>query len=110
MQISLSTTRWQWLILGSLCLAIFLMRWHTYDEPFERDLNIYAVIGHELLEGRELYADLYDQKPPAPYLTYAAAELLVGYGPAQMFALGVRRRPRRSASTCAGPWAPGSDP
>jgi hypothetical protein len=65
------------------------MRWHTYDEPFERDLNIYAVIGHELLEGRELYADLFDLKPPAPYLTYAAAELLVGYGPAQMFALGV---------------------
>jgi hypothetical protein len=65
------------------------MRWHTYDEPFERDLNIYAVIGHELLEGRDLYADLYDQKPPAPYLTYAAAELLVGYGPQQMFALGV---------------------
>jgi hypothetical protein len=84
-----STTAWQWLILGLLCLAIFLMRWHTYDEPFERDLNIYAVIGHEMLEGRELYADLYDQKPPAPYLTYAAAELLVGYGPQQMFALGV---------------------
>jgi hypothetical protein len=84
-----STTAWQWLILGLLCLAIFLMRWHTYDEPFERDLNIYAVIGHEMLEGRELYADLFDLKPPAPYLTYAAAELLVGYGPQQMFALGV---------------------
>ncbi len=78
-----------WLVLVALCLVVLVMRWHTYDEPFERDLNMYAVIGHELLEGRQLYADLYDQKPPAPYLTYAAAELVVGYGPAQMYLLGV---------------------
>ena len=78
-----------WLVLAALCLVVLVMRWHTYDEPFERDLNIYAVIGHELLEGRQLYADLYDQKPPAVYLTYAAAELVVGYGPAQMYLLGV---------------------
>ncbi len=47
MESSHSTTAWQRLVLASLCLAIFLMCWHTYDEPFERDLNIYA--------------DLYDQ-------------------------------------------------
>lgn len=73
-----------------LCgLAIVLARLHTYHEPIERDLTTYAVVGQGLLQGRPLYADLWDHKPPAIHLTYAAAQFLVGYGPAQFYFLGV---------------------
>jgi hypothetical protein len=39
------------------------------------------VIGHEILAGRALHADMWDHKPPALHLTHAAASRLVGYGP-----------------------------
>jgi hypothetical protein len=77
------------LILAGLAAVIFLQRLHTYEEPLERDLTLYAVIGHELLGGRALYADLCENKPPAVFLTYAAAEKLVGYGPGAIFLLGI---------------------
>ncbi|MFZ5448661.1 MAG: ArnT family glycosyltransferase [Thermodesulfobacteriota bacterium] len=76
-------------ILLGLSALICLQRLHTYDEPLERDLTLYAVIGHELLEGRALYSDLCENKPPAVFLTYAAAEKLVGYGPGAVFLLGI---------------------
>jgi len=74
-------------ILISLGLLIALARFHTYDEPFERDLMTYAVMAHEMLAGRELYSDLWDIKPPGIYLTYAAAELIAGYGPSSIYLL-----------------------
>jgi hypothetical protein len=76
-------------ILLGLSALICLQRLHTYDEPLERDLTLYAVIGHELLDGRALYADLCENKPPAIFLTYAAAEKLVGYGTDAVFLLGI---------------------
>jgi len=42
-----------------------------------------------MLSGRDLYSDLWDSKPPAIWVTYAVAELLVGYGPNQVLALGI---------------------
>lgn len=78
--------------IGLLCLlalAIAWMRWHTYGEPRERDLDIYAWIGHYLLQGRPLYSDLVDIKPPLPYLLYALAERLVGFGAPEVFFLGI---------------------
>ena len=45
------------------------------------------MIGHELLKGRQLYADLWDHKPPAIHATYALAELVTGYGPQQLYLL-----------------------
>ncbi len=74
------------LILGVL---IALERWHTYDEPLERDTAGYAVIAHELLHGRLLYSDLWERKPPLVYATFAAAELIVGYGRQEIFLLNV---------------------
>lgn len=68
---------------------IACMRWHTYYEPLDRDLDIYAWIGHYLLQGRSLYTDLIDIKPPAVFVTYALAEFVVGMGPAQAYVLGV---------------------
>ena len=72
----------------SLC-ALFLagMRWSTSRQPVLGDQGTYAVIGHELLNGRHLYADLWDHKPPGIHLTYAAAELITGYGPQQLYLL-----------------------
>lgn len=76
-------------LLFLFALAILLMRAHTYAEPRERDLDIYAWIGHYLLQGRHLYTDLVDIKPPLPYLLYALSELGVGFGAAQVFLLGI---------------------
>jgi len=76
-------------VLSILALYIIAFRIHTWSEPPECDHATYAVIGHEMLRGRTLYSDLWDIKPPTIYATYAAAEVLVGYGKAQLFALGV---------------------
>jgi hypothetical protein len=77
------------IILLGLSALICLQRLYTWREPMERDLTLYAVIGHELLAGRSLYSDLCENKPPAIFLTYAAAEKVAGYGPAAVYLLGV---------------------
>jgi 4-amino-4-deoxy-L-arabinose transferase-like glycosyltransferase len=72
----------------SLCvLFIAGMRWGTYDEPVRGDQAVYAVIGHELLNGRRLYSGIWDHKPPGIHVTYAVAELVTGYGPQQIYLL-----------------------
>lgn len=76
-------------VLGLLAVVTVVARLHTYDEPLERDLATYAVIGHELRHGRTLYSDLWDHKPPAIHVTYAAAEGLAGFGPGSVYLLGV---------------------
>jgi 4-amino-4-deoxy-L-arabinose transferase-like glycosyltransferase len=38
------------------------------------------MIGHGLLLGQPLYSYLWDQKPPAIYITYAIGELIFGFG------------------------------
>ncbi len=68
---------------------IILARCHTYNEPLERDITTYAVIAHELLEGRELYSDLVDIKPPGIYLTFALMELVAGYGIKSIFLINI---------------------
>src|SRR2546430_7116263 len=75
--------------LIGLCALIFSLRLHTYDEPLERDLTTYAVIAHQMLNGKSLYSDLWDHKPPAIHVTYAAAELIAGYGHGSMFLMNV---------------------
>jgi 4-amino-4-deoxy-L-arabinose transferase-like glycosyltransferase len=65
------------------------MRLHTYDEPLERDLTTYAVIAHEILQGKSLYSDLFDHKPPAIYVTYALGELIAGYGRDAIFLMNI---------------------
>src|SRR6266404_10002176 len=75
--------------IAGLCGLIFFARLHTYGEPLERDLTTYAVIAHEMLNGKTLYTDLWDHKPPAIYVTYAAAELIAGYGRDSIFLLNI---------------------
>src|SRR5438094_9806843 len=74
-------------LLALLALGLSLARLHTYAEPLERDITGYAVIAHELLAGRRLYAEVWDHKPPAIHATYAAAEWFAGYGPDAVFLL-----------------------
>src|SRR5881398_3324490 len=75
--------------LIGLCALIFSLRLHTYDEPLERDLTTYAVIAHEMLNGKNLYSDFWDHKPPAIHVTYAAAEWIAGYGRSSIFLVNV---------------------
>jgi hypothetical protein len=72
-----------------LVAALCVQRLRTYDEPFQRDIMTYAVIGHELVLGNELYSDVLDHKPPAVYATFALAERLVGYGPGEVYLVNV---------------------
>lgn len=85
----LDSTRLVAAALVLLGAFIALQRLHTYDEPLERDLSLYAVTAHEMLEGRALYTDLWTHRPPAIFATYAAAEMLVGFGPRAVYLLSV---------------------
>ena len=76
-------------MMGLLLAALCLQRLRTRDEPFQRDIMTYAVIGHELVMGNDLYSDVLDHKPPAVYATFGLAELLVGYGPAEVYLVNV---------------------
>jgi len=86
------TVKWRYLsplVLVILSSFIAIMRLYTYEEPVERDIGNHAVIGHEILHGRNLYSDLWDSKPPAIFFTYAVADALVGYGPGSVYFVGV---------------------
>jgi 4-amino-4-deoxy-L-arabinose transferase-like glycosyltransferase len=69
--------------------AIAAVRLHTFNEPLERDLAGYMVIGNELLHGKRLYSEIWDQKPPAIHYAYASAIAAVGYGPQAVYLLGL---------------------
>ena len=69
--------------------AIALGRLHTYDEPLDRDVATYVVIGGEMLHGRALYTDLWDNKPPALYAAFAAAQLVARDPTAAVFLVGL---------------------
>ena len=77
-----------WVLIG-LSIIVFVIRFQTYHEPFERDIASHAVIGREILHGRQLYSDLWDSKPPAIFLTYAVFNLVFGMGPLAVYFLGV---------------------
>jgi len=75
--------------LTALFALIFLLRLHTYNEPLERDITTYGVIAHEMLNGKALYSEMWDHKPPGIHITYAAAELIAGYGRNSIFLMNV---------------------
>jgi 4-amino-4-deoxy-L-arabinose transferase-like glycosyltransferase len=64
------------LAMSGLVILLVAARFHGYTEPLERDITTYAVIAQEMLDGRQLYTDLWDHKPPMVYLSFAAAYLL----------------------------------
>src|SRR5687767_13807857 len=69
-------------------LLAVLVRAHTRQEPVGRDAATYAVIAREMRAGRDLYTDLWDNKPPVLYLAYAAAQAVAGDGEGSLFLLG----------------------
>lgn len=75
--------------LLTLIAALALMRAHTFGEPIQRDLLIYAHVGQGLLDGGSLYDDWVDLKPPAPYWLFGAVGAMTGIGHLQMFVLGL---------------------
>jgi hypothetical protein len=75
--------------LAALTILIAVARLYTYHEPVEMDAATYAVVAHELRDGRSLYTDLWDHKPPAVHATFVAAQAVFGYGPGHVYALGV---------------------
>jgi hypothetical protein len=76
-------------LLLILALAIVFIRIHVYDQPYERDVTTYSLIGHALNSGKQLYIQVWDHKPPAIYWTYAVADCFAGHGPMSVFLLGL---------------------
>jgi hypothetical protein len=74
----------------ALCLLpIVGMRLYALREPPERDITTYSLIGQGIDEGRSLYADLWDHKPPGIHVTFALAHRLVSDGPTTVCLLGI---------------------
>lgn len=100
-----STPEWPtaFVLLGLVGLIVW-SRLGSYALPVNVDISLMQVIGHELLEGRLLYTELWDNKPPLPYVLFAASELIAGWGPEQVLLVGVFL----SATTMLGTYAAGS--
>lgn len=67
----------------------FALRLLVLNEPFERDLMVYAMVASSWLEGMVLYTDTWDHKPPGLYVAYAIAIGIFGQSPNAMLALGI---------------------
>lgn len=79
---------WRWAaLLGVLIALIGVARWRVADEPADHDVCTYAIVGKELRHGRQLYAQVWDMKPPAIFATYAIGQWLAGEGPAMPWLL-----------------------
>lgn len=65
---------------GLIAGVNILLRLGFMDAIMPGDNNVYAYIGHAMLQGEKLYSDLVDNKPPAIYITYMLAEKIWGYG------------------------------
>ena len=76
------------MLLLVFSVLIVASRSYSYRMPANVDVSLGQVIGHELLKGRSLYTEIWDHRPPFTYLGYALAELLAGWGPAQLLLLG----------------------
>lgn len=60
-----------WFLLG-ISVLFFFLRLPSLIEPYwYGDEGVYQVISKALIEGRELYSQIWDNKPPLLYLIYA---------------------------------------
>lgn len=75
----MKNTRVVWIALAvGVTAALFVVRLGGVVEPMGPDQGVYATIGWGLGRGLTLYRDLWEQKPPAIYLTYRAAFAVFG--------------------------------
>lgn len=76
-----ASTRFVVIVMLVLSALIAIDRIYVPEVPINVDPASYAVVSHELLDGKSLYTDIWDHKPPAPFVTYALAEIAFGYSP-----------------------------
>jgi hypothetical protein len=77
-----------WLLLPLLAVLIVKQRLYSRDEPLESDTSLFSVLAAEWNQGRLLYSDIWDNKPPGIILTYAGAQSLAGSGQRSILLLG----------------------
>ena len=83
------------LLLALVCLAILLVTLilqlpHTPSfEEMGADSGLFAYYGQQILAGRILYKDLWDEKPPGVYYVDALAILIAGETPWSIWWLGL---------------------
>lgn len=83
--LNLKSLKPSFLIIFLLAILICILKLNYYDWPPNRDVTFYAVTSHELLQGKALYSEIWDIKPPAIFITYGAAEAIFGYGQLALF-------------------------
>lgn len=64
--------------LAAAILAVLLLALPTVTYPFGRDQGGFATIGRGIADGRTIYLDVWDIKPPATFYVYAVAISLFG--------------------------------
>lgn len=72
---------WTWdiFLLAGLLLFVLIARINLLSIPFERDEGGFAYIAYQMMEGQQLYTDLYEIKPPLLYMTYALFITIFGH-------------------------------
>lgn len=78
-----------WLVALLLITNIALMHFHTIHEPFDNDIAGYAYSAQQVINGKNLYADIWEQKPPAIIYTFALFQSLFGYNDTSIYILNV---------------------
>jgi len=74
-------------LLVVLSAMLIVERLSVPQIPISPDAGAYSVISHELLQGKSLYTDIWDHKPPAVFITYSIAETFFGYSSQTIFIL-----------------------
>lgn len=72
---------WTWdiFLLGGVLLFVLMARLNLLGVPLERDEGGFAYIAYQMIEGKQLYVDLYEIKPPLLYMTYALFITIFGH-------------------------------
>ena len=78
-----------WIVVGGALILLLVLRWNSFEMPFERDEGEYAYSAWLMSKGGTLYKDAFLQKPPLIVYTYWLGQLLTktGLWPARALAL-----------------------
>jgi hypothetical protein len=69
---------WDTMLVGALVLFVLMVRIKLLGIPLERDDGGFSYLAFQMLEGKDLYADLYDIKLPFLYILFASFITLFG--------------------------------
>lgn len=65
-------------LLIAISILVLIIRLNYIDMPMERDEGHYALNGKLILEGGLPYQDMFEQKPPGLFYSYALVQLFTG--------------------------------